>query len=60
MTKKHYIKIASLFAERLGADYPQTELRTAVLKDVANRLCVIFKEDNPAFDKARFMTACGF
>ena len=60
MTKKHYTKIADIFRRKLSHDYRSDPVRTACLKDVATELCIILKEDNPAFDKDRFMAACGF
>lgn len=60
MSKKHYLKIAAIFKAKLGDPYPQTELRTAILKDVATSLCEVLKDDNPNFDRTRFLEACGF
>tara|TARA_B100001123_G_C15166405_1_gene969550 strand:+ start:115 stop:303 length:189 start_codon:yes stop_codon:yes gene_type:complete len=58
MTKKDYVKIAkainnnSYSATKGGMSYLIIE------ENLINALCTIFKEDNPNFDRARFLTAC--
>lgn len=59
MTKKHYIKIAAVF-KRAKELENNDEDAVQVLHDLAYDLCTFFKEDNPNFDRERFMTACGF
>lgn len=34
--------------------------RYAALRELANLLCDVFIEENPRFDRDRFMLACGF
>jgi len=70
LTKKHFIKFAAeIDAERLNAlsiilEGPVTQAeqdgRLAALENLANNLCVVFRNENPAFDKSRFLKACGF
>ena len=55
MTKKHFIKIAAAIRQYAGLT-PEKEDFKLLTED----LCDIFKEDNHAFDRARFMAACGF
>jgi hypothetical protein len=55
MTRKHFIAIAKAYAAKLesGAD-------RAMLRSMAETECGVFASINPAFDKARFLAACGF
>jgi hypothetical protein len=48
-TKQHYIKIAAI----LKSYHDNTSGR------IAKDLAYMFKQDNPAFDEARFMQAAG-
>ena len=58
MTRKDYVKIAkainnnSYSATKGGMNYLIIE------ENLINALCTIFIEDNPNFDRARFLTAC--
>lgn len=61
MPKKHYQAIAAIIAEewnrkREHVDYygAQTALRHA-----AGKLAAYFATENPRFDRARFLAACG-
>jgi hypothetical protein len=63
MTRKDYILIADAIRETLatdpefGIDWPERE-RTAIgllAHQIAHRL----RQDNPRFDRVRFMAACG-
>lgn len=70
LSKKHFINFAaSINAERINAlsiivEGPVTQAeqggRLAALENLANDLCVTFRNENPLFDKQRFLTACGF
>jgi hypothetical protein len=51
MTKKHYEAIASII-EYYAHD-------TTVYNALANRLADYFAQDNPKFDRQRFLKACG-
>lgn len=59
MTKKHFVKIAAAFKEYVDQT-PEIGIERGVLRGLAHELCDTFKEANPNFDKARFLTACGF
>ena len=66
MTKKHYIEIARVLKEQLEnlktKNPPTWDRRPKsvwVVSRIANALCDLFIEDNPRFDKSRFLTACG-
>ena len=55
MTKKHYIKIAKMFAENYSS---LTNSQTKTGYRLAIRVFSEFaSEDNPRFDKLRFLTA---
>lgn len=62
MTKKDYKAIAEVFRQKVSSssdDY-YTNQSVGMLQDVAEGLCIVFKQDNPSFDKQRFLDACGF
>lgn len=59
MTKKHFIKIAAAFKAYVDQT-PEIGIERGILRGLANELCDTFKEINSAFDKGRFMDACGF
>jgi len=40
--------------------HPMTAVERMTLYNVLRELTPILQDDNPAFDKARFMAACGF
>jgi hypothetical protein len=60
MTKKHYIAIAKIIAEQaaLANQRQGAEQAVARLCGVANGLADLFANDNPSFDKSRFVTTC--
>jgi hypothetical protein len=70
MTKKHFEAIAALVKDQgvridicqEGNDLDQDEAAAAwrCLEGVANGLANMCANDNPNFDKQRFLTACGF
>ena len=53
MTKKHYKAIASIYAKHL------TRENYKLISRMVNDLCVLLLEDNPKFDKQKFLLACG-
>jgi hypothetical protein len=57
-SKKHYVAIAREIAE-LRADLDGSNAGIAAIVQLASRLACIFKDDNPAFDRGRFLQACG-
>ena len=57
MAKKHYIEIARVLKEEYeGTD--REHARDAIYR-VACALCGLFSQDNPRFDKYKFLVACG-
>mgnify|MGYP001566967451 FL=1 len=56
MSKRHYIAIAAEFR-----DVPRWAPQDCglILQPLARRLADIFAGDNPAFDRDRFLHACG-
>ncbi len=62
MTKKDYIKLANLIKEerQYFADWQQAGMGSiqVPLDHLLHGLCYILSEDNPRFDKERFLTAC--
>ncbi len=57
MTKKDYIKIAKSIKDNTGDDY--YDEGHMVYKDgIIQDLCAVFLEDNPNFDKDKFIKAC--
>jgi hypothetical protein len=54
-SRKHYIAVAREIAELLK----DMEGSDAVIAAVSLRLACIFEKDNPAFDRERFLRACG-
>ena len=63
MTRKDYILIAATIRETLatdpefGIDWPKRE--RAAVGVVAHRLAHRLRQENPQFDFARFIEACG-
>lgn len=56
MTRKDYVLIANTFSLTLETEPSCFN----VLKEMAENLCFGLQVDNPRFDRARFMAACGF
>ena len=57
MTKKHFIKIASIIKDSTLKD--DTMLLPIINKvTLINKLCTMFKDENSLFDKDRFLDAC--
>jgi hypothetical protein len=55
MTRKDYQLIAEVFA-----NFGQIiELEETIAADIARNLADALQGDNPRFDRARFLTACG-
>lgn len=62
MTKKDYIKIAAVFTDyqAMAENMPANGgWRETASTELANRLANMLAQDNPRFDRARFLTACG-
>lgn len=63
-SKKLYVAVASIIdnARRLAENEPNDVARkiaSGYVRLVADALSTEFTADNPRFDRARFMTACG-
>lgn len=58
MSRKHFVAVAATIATEVRRS--ETPEVTTALENVARDLAFVFKSDNTAFDKARFLTACGF
>lgn len=61
-SRKHYKAIAKIINEEkicLDADPDTCSLAINVVSDIASDLAVYFQQDNPRFDRKKFMTACG-
>ena len=56
-TRQHYESIAKMIKEI--ASFMETRQQEEVLEDLVEKLAAYFKEDNPRFDKGRFIIACG-
>ncbi len=54
MTKKHYEAIAAAFRA-----YITTNTGANIARPIAKDLADYFATDNPKFDRARFLQACG-
>ena len=51
MPKKHFKAIAEIF---------KTTRAVKEVAEVALKLCDVFQQDNPRFDKEKFLRDCGF
>lgn len=58
MTKKHYIKIASIIKDSTNTS-DRHLLPTCNKVTLINRLGVMFKQDNINYDHIKFLDACG-
>jgi len=60
MTKRHYERIARVIALRYAeAEAISDATRVALVAGIATDLAAIMAADNPRFDRARFLAACG-
>lgn len=57
MSKRTYDNIAK--AVKLGVGSTQSANEFEVLRRVAGLIAEVFAEDNPRFDRERFLKACG-
>jgi hypothetical protein len=58
-SKKHYVAVAKMFAEAVGETAVYPVGHRALLGDIAHGLANIYQDENPRFDRERFMRACG-
>lgn len=60
-SKKDYEAIAAIFADQTTADPTNTNSPEQTMRLVlARQLATYFEQDNPRFDRSRFMRACNF
>jgi hypothetical protein len=63
MSKKHFVKIAAMFKANLElagtAENSAQESARAAVRTCAQDFADIAAKDNSAFDRARFLAACG-
>ncbi len=66
MSKKHFEMITAHFQSQqllIRSEYPIDERHAYALKtlhQLALDFCTSFRAENPLFDEARFLRACGF
>ncbi len=56
MTTKHYVKMAATFAAAYKLNRKKCEIKN--LDKLVETYCETAREDNPRFDKSRFLEAC--
>lgn len=54
LTRKHFQAIADCIKQA------QTRDDQAIALQIALNLCAVLKAENPAFDRQKFLAACGF
>lgn len=65
MSRKHFIAIAANIRNQVeatrAAKYSDVDKATILgtVSDIANNLCRVFADANPAFNRGRFLAACG-
>ena len=62
MTKKDYEAFAAMIHDNRLIERPENDKDVGynwALRDMAYDMCTIFAEDNPNFNEARFLEACG-
>ena len=62
MTKKHFEAIAAILDEHKQTPeygYYADNRRVEVWEDITNDIADYFAQENPSFDKERFLKACG-
>lgn len=59
MTRKHYVAMAATIRRVLTASEPIREADRARAQHTADAFVSLAERDNPRFDKARFIAACG-
>jgi hypothetical protein len=58
MTRKDYILIAGVIAERVRTTHPSNSNRLSELAYVARDMAIALKRDNPNFNATLFFNAC--
>ena len=57
LSRKHYVKVAAILAGDLATSNTDAERRK--VRAIALSLADMFAQDNAAFNRSRFYTACG-
>lgn len=55
MSRKHYRKMAEIIRNMTTGD----AATDAALHRMAEELCIMFAQDNPRFNRIKFLAACG-
>ena len=58
MSKKHFIKVAEIIRKRIAVEETISPQSAGGVRLVAHDLVKYFAEENPRFDRARFLEAC--
>ena len=58
MNRKHYRAFAEMFKDMQGDCKNEGEV--SILRTAANNFAILCKVDNSAFQKEKFLEACGF
>ena len=53
LSRKHYTAIANILANN------QPDIHKAYVRCIARQLAGYFEQDNPRFDRKKFLEACG-
>jgi hypothetical protein len=61
MSKKDYIKFAEMFKEQLGLAQEENDgsISENAIEGIVFCVADIFAEDNPNFNRSKFLKACG-
>lgn len=59
MSRKHYIAVAAILRGLYETTGDPTQAVDIAVRDVLDDFANLFAQDNPAFDRARFLAACG-
>lgn len=61
MTRKDYIKIASIIKDNTSSNDNKRFASSRLYKySLIDDLCIMFKQDNSLFNKAKFVDACEY
>ena len=60
LSRKHFIAISEDINRLMSADMRFQDSRDESFSEFVQGLCYYFKQENPNFDRDRFVKACGF
>lgn len=60
LSRKHFIAISEDINRLMSADMRFQDSRDEAFSEFVEGLCYYFKQENPNFDRDRFVKACGF